>query len=96
MSRTHAFQTLSVPVANRMPQQADTAMNSSWAPWISLRQSMRSARAPKYGDSSRNGSQWLITSKPVSAVEWNRCHSTQYVMTCSMLSAIIASIPPAR
>jgi hypothetical protein len=28
--------------------------------------------------------------------EWNFCHSTQYVMTCSMLSAIMASIPPAR
>ena len=51
-------------------------MNSTCAPWISLRQSCRSASAPKYGDSSRNGSQWLITSKPVRAGEWNFCHST--------------------
>jgi hypothetical protein len=34
---------------------------------MSLRQSCWSASAPKYGESSRNGSQWLITSNPVSA-----------------------------
>ena len=95
-SSTQAFQTRSVPVANSSPQHADTDMNSSCAPWMSLRQSCRSASAPKYGDSSRNGSQWLNTSKPVSAGEWNFSHSTQYVMTCSTLSAIIASAPPSR
>jgi hypothetical protein len=52
-------------------------MNSACDPWMSLRQSKRSARAPKYGDSSRNGSQWLMTSKPVSAGEWNRFQMTQ-------------------
>ncbi len=96
MSRTHAFHTRSSPVMNRMPQDADTAMNRACAPWMSLRQSWRSASAPKYGDSSRNGSQWLMTSKPVSAGEWNFSHSTQYVMTCSILSAIIDSMPPTR
>ena len=39
ISRTHAFQTVSVPVANRMPQVSDTAMNSACEPWMSLRQS---------------------------------------------------------
>ena len=39
ISRTQAFQTVSVPVAKRMPQVSDTAMNSAWDAWMSLRQS---------------------------------------------------------
>ena len=35
----HASQTVRVPVANRMPQASETAMNSAWDPWMSLRQS---------------------------------------------------------
>ena len=52
-------------------------MNSTCAPWISRRQSYRSASEPKYTENSKNGTQWLMTSKPVSAGEWNFCHSTQ-------------------
>jgi hypothetical protein len=47
ISSTHAFQTVRVPVANRTPQVSDTVMNSPWDAWMSLRQSRRSARAPK-------------------------------------------------
>src|SRR5690348_15503021 len=63
---------------------------------MSRRQSCRSASEPKYIENSRNGTQWLITSKPTSAGAWNFCHNTQYVMTCSTLSAIIDSAAPNR
>ena len=39
ISRMHAFHTVSVPVANRMPQVSETAMNRAWDAWMSLRQS---------------------------------------------------------
>ncbi len=39
ISRMQAFHTVSVPVANRMPQVSDTAMNRTCDAWMSLRQS---------------------------------------------------------
>ena len=52
-------------------------MNRACAAWIRRRQSYRSASDPKYTENSRNGTQWLMTSKPARAGEWNFCHSTQ-------------------
>jgi hypothetical protein len=64
-------------------------MNSPCEAWMRRRQSKRSARVPKGTANSRNGNQWLTTWKPTSAGEWKVSQSTQEVMTCSMLSAII-------
>lgn len=47
ISSTQAFHTCSVPVRNSSPQHADTDMNRACEPWMSLRQSCRSASAPK-------------------------------------------------
>ncbi len=69
-SSTHAACTVSVFVAKSTPQAIDTAANSSCPAWMTRRQSNRSARAPNGIDSSRNGSQWLNTSKPASTGEW--------------------------
>ncbi|GMA86487.1 hypothetical protein GCM10025868_17370 [Angustibacter aerolatus] len=67
----------SVPVRNSTPQATETSMNSACAAWMTRRQSCRSASDPNHTEQSRNGTQWLITWKPVSAGEWNVCHSTQ-------------------
>src|SRR5690242_13713358 len=95
-SRTQASQTCRESVRNSTPHAAETVMNSSWAAWMTRRQSYRSASAPNDTDSSRNGTQWLITWNPAKAGEWNFSHSTQYVITCSTLSAIIARAAPKR
>ena len=70
-------------------------MNRACAAWIRRRQSYRSASDPKYTENSRNGTQWLMTSKPASAGEWNFCRHP-VVMTCSTLSAIMARAAPNR
>ena len=52
-------------------------MNMSIAIWITRRESNRSARAPKYTEKKRNGSQWVSTATPPSAGEWNFSNMTQ-------------------
>jgi len=77
LSSTMACHICSWPLKNSTPQLIETSMNSPCEAWMSRRQSYLSASAPKYTDSNRNGSQWLITAKPASSGDWNVCHSTQ-------------------
>ena len=76
-SSTQALHISRLPVRNSTPQPRDTNANSPCAIWMMRRQSYFSARPPKSTDSSRKGSQWLITWKPTSHGEWKVCQSTQ-------------------
>ena len=52
VSSTMACHICRLLVRNSTPQMPETLMNSSWAIWMILRQSYRSAQAPKYTEKS--------------------------------------------
>src|ERR1700753_2194332 len=66
-------------------------MNSAMPIWMIRRESNRSLSEPTHTEPSRYGTQCETTAKPPSACECSFSYATRYVMTCSMLSAIIAS-----
>ena len=72
-----AFHIAAESLTNMMPQPTDTASSISIPTWMRRRMSMRSARAPLYPASSRNGTQWEITANPPRAGEWNFSYITQ-------------------
>src|SRR5438132_8199604 len=60
------------------------------------RGSKRSASTPACRENNRNGSQCEITAYPPRAGEWNFSNIIHQLITCSIESAIIASIEPTR